>query len=206
MEVTSPSVSFIIPTIARHLLLRVLGEIRPQLGAMDEILVIGDGPFPVARKMVDGLSDPRIKYLEHGPAKNWGHSQRNFAMPLCKGQYIMTLDDDDRFSSKGLATIREVASHHPGRPLMFRLMHDTGVIWEKPIIRQANVSTQMFVVPNDPTMLGIWGNRYEGDLDFIESTVARYPKDALVWREEMLVLRGVSHNPEWNERMALWKW
>lgn len=200
-----PSVSIVIPTIGRKTLLRVLGEIIPQLSDRDEVLVVGDGSQPEARAMVERL-DLRVKYLEHGPSKNWGHGQRNFAMPLARGEYLMSLDDDDRFSSTGLERIRKAASEHPGRPLMFRIMHNTGVIWGDKVVREANVSTQMFVVPNDPEKRGVWGNRYQGDFDFISSTLALYPPDFLVWREEVLVLRGVSHDQAWNERMSTWKW
>ena len=155
--------------------------------------------------MVEGR-DPRVRYHEHGPTKTWGHSQRNFAMPLAKGDYLMTIDDDDRFSSKGLATIRKAVAEEPGRPLLFRLIHDKGIIWEDRAVRCGNVGTQMIVTPNTPGRLGVWGNRYEGDFDFIVSTLAAYPKDALVWREEILALRGVAKNPAWNERIAKWEW
>ena len=202
----APSVSIMIPTIARPTLLRVLGEIRPQLGAMDEILVIGDGPFPVARKMVDGLSDPRIKYLEHGPTKNWGHSQRNFAMWQAKGSYLMSLDDDDRFSSSGLTAVRRAIAEAPDRPLMFRMHQSTGLIWEAREVRCGDVSTQMFAFPNVPDKLGLWGNRYIGDIDFFTGTLALYPKDALVWREEVIAIRGENENPSWNESIARWNW
>jgi hypothetical protein len=42
------------------------------------------------------------------------------------------------------------------------------------MIREGNVSTQMFCVPRTAT-LGKWGTRYEGDYDFIASTVAANP-------------------------------
>lgn len=204
-DVSDTSVSIIIPTIGRDTLARLISEIVPQMEIGDEVLVVGDGNVPSARLIAEGV-DPRVRYLEHGPTKDWGHGLRNFAMPLARGRYIMTLDDDDRFRSNGLATIRKAVSEAPNRPLIFRLMHDTGVIWEEKVIRECNVSTQMYVIPNVRERLGIWGNRYQGDLDFITSTLALYPEGSALWREELLVLRGVSHNQEWNDRMSAWKW
>lgn len=201
----TPSVTFIIPTIGRETLLRVLGEIRSQLSAEDEILVVADGPRPAARAMVEGL-DPRIKYLEHGPTKNWGHSQRNFGMWRAKGSHIMTLDDDDRFRSNGLEVIRKAIVETPDRPLIFRMHQSTGLIWEYRWTVIGDVSTQMYVVPNIPDRLGLWGNRYIGDQDFIQSTLALYPKGSVVWREEAIVLRGENENPSWNDRIAKWRW
>jgi len=200
-----PTVSITIPTIGRRTLLRVLGEIIPQLSQYDEVLVVGDGPRPEARAMVKGL-DPRVKYLEHGPTKNWGHSQRNFAMWQAKGTHFMSFDDDDRFHSKGLSIIRNAIGDAPGRPHIFRMHQSTGLIWEYREARCGDVSTQMYVIPNVPEKLGLWGNRYIGDIDFIQSTLALYPKDAVIWREEAIVIRGENGNPSWNDRIAEWKW
>jgi len=42
------------------------------------------------------------------------------------------------------------------------------------------------VTPNDPARLGAWTDRYVGDFDFLTSTLAKYPKGALVWDETIL--------------------
>lgn len=205
MSTDGPSISITIPTIGRPTLLRVLREIQPQLSTEDEVLVVGDGPRPAARAMVEGL-DARIKYLEHGPTKNWGGSQRNFAMWRAKGSYLMSMDDDDRFSSTGLSKIRKAINEEPGRPLMFKMHQSSGLIWEFREVRVGDVSSQMMVVPNVPDRLGLYGNRYTGDIDFMVSTLARYPEGALVWRKETITLRGEEGGSAWNEMIAKWKW
>jgi hypothetical protein len=48
-----------------------------------------------------------------------------------------------------------------------------------------NVGTPMFVLPAAGPR-GAWGRRYEGDYDFITSTLALWPAGALVWREEVI--------------------
>jgi len=46
----------------------------------------------------------------------------------------------------------------------------------------------MMVVPNDKARLGSWGERYEGDIDFLTTTLEKWPgKDlSVVWREDVL--------------------
>lgn len=200
------TISTIIPTIGRPTLTRVLWEILPQLREGDEILVVGDGPQPVACAMVAGF-DKRVIYHEYGPTKDWGHSQRNYAMPHARGQYLFHLDDDDRCAPWALETVRRVAGECPNRPLMFRLFSPAGEEWPRTkTIEPYNVGTQMFVVPNVPHKLGVWGQRFEGDYDFVKSTLALYPEDALIWRNEWLILYGQNGTPEQARAMETWQW
>ena len=197
------SLSILIPTIGRSELARLLSELVPQLLSCDEILVIGDGPQPLARAMAD--VDPRVRYLEHGPDHCWGHPQRNWAMPLARGAYLMSFDDDDRVAPRALERVRGAMADHPGRPLMFREYHEGSVIWSTRSVALGNVSTQMIVVPNVPERLGKWGSRYEGDYDFIQSTLALYAAgvDALVWRPEVIALHGTA---SWKGSVDTWVW
>ena len=184
--------SVIIPTVGRPSLTDVLKDLLTELPEEDEILVVGDGPQPAARALAEGLGG-RVRYLEHGPTKDWGHSQRNAAMRVALGTHIMTMDDDDRVVVGAGRAIRSRVAEAPDRVHFFRMYHQQGVIWNFRQVRECNVSTQMVVVPNVPGRLGVWGNRYEGDYDFITSTVALYPggeADA-VWHEEITVVHGI---------------
>jgi len=186
------TLSLIVPTIGRPSLVRLIGEVLPQLGPDDELLIVGDGKQPEARKAADGL-DPRVKYSEHGPTRNWGHSQRNWIMPQARGSHILFLDDDDRCAPKAFAEMRAELARRPDHPHLFRSLHPVwGHFWVTKEIRVGNVSTQQIVVPNVPARLGAWGDRYEGDFDFIRSTVALYPgRDAdVIWCERVVSAYG----------------
>lgn len=183
------SLSILVPTIGRPCLTKVLAELKAQLAPEDEVLVIGDGPVNAAT-VVEPFG-PQFRYLEHGPDHFWGHPQRNYAMPLSRGTHLMSLDDDDALCPGGLEMVRAAIRQHPNSPLMFRMHHESILLWRDPGVRDGNVSTQMFVTPNVKGKLGVWGRRYQGDLDFIVSTLALYPKNSLVWRQEVTAIHGV---------------
>jgi glycosyltransferase involved in cell wall biosynthesis len=187
-----PSFSILIPTIGRPLLASLFQELLPQLGPHDEVMVIGDGPQPAARAMVAGM-DRRVQYCEFGPAHCWGHPQRNWAMKLASRSHILSFDDDDAVKPGALERIRKAIMRHPGFPLVFKMQHGPVVLWKEKTLTCMNVSTQMFVVPNVKECLGTWGDRYEGDLDFIVSTSLLYPEQdqSIVWCEEIIALHGM---------------
>jgi glycosyltransferase involved in cell wall biosynthesis len=192
---SAPTFSVIIPTVGRPLLSRVLGEVVPQLGAEDEVLVVGDGRQPEAERMVRE-ADPRVRYLEFESAHCWGHPQRNWAMERARGTHLLSLDDDDALRSGALEAVRSVSSRFPDRPLAFRVQYGSELLWREPRVACGNVTTQMFVVPNVKERLGRWGDRYEGDYDFIRSTALLYPLGmrSILWREEIIALHGLGGN------------
>ena len=61
---------------------------------------------------------------------------------------VLFVDDDDMPSPHALPIIRKTAEEHPGRPLMFKMMHCGWELWREPKLAQGNVSGQMFVTPN----------------------------------------------------------
>lgn len=183
--------SLIIPTIGRPLLKRLISQVVAQLDSLDEVIVVGDGPSPEASEQLRGL-DSRIHYHEHGPTRCWGHEQRNWAMTIATGTHLMFLDDDDELLPGALGVIRATARKYQDKILIFRMHHGRSVLWIAPRIYLGNVGTQMFVVPNVPGRLGTWGSRYEGDLDFLKSTVSAYPnkENDVIWREEITAIHG----------------
>lgn len=186
-----PTISFIVPTIGRDSLLTLMQQILPQLWEGDEILVVGDGPQPLARAMVEGLS-PFITYLEHGPSRCFGHAQRNFAMLVASGTHLMFLDDDDGLLPGALTAVREVVARAFEKIVLFRTRHRGDHLWVDKAVRHMNVTTQMYVIPNIPERYGTWGDRYEGDFDFLVSAVAAHPEKegGIVWREEVITVHG----------------
>lgn len=190
MRTVLPTLTIITPTIGRPSLTVMLGALVPQLQAGDECLVLGDGPQPKAEQIVTSVASPLVRYVEHALVKNWGNPQRNTAIRMAKGDLLVFIDDDDRPTLDGLATIRRVADLHPARPLMFRMRHSGKLLFEKREIALGNVSGQMFVAPNVAGRVGQWSNRYAADFDFIESTMKHYNFDALVWRDEITTVQG----------------
>lgn len=185
-------ISVITPSIGRSSLRSMLNRLKPQLQEGDEVFVIGDGPQPSDEVTVKEVDHPAIRYSHIPLTRNYGNPQRNLAITEAKGDYIFFVDDDDLPSPHALSVIRRVGAEFPGRPLMFKMMHQNIELWKQPVVKVGQISGQMFVVPNMKERLGKWSGRYEADFDFITSTLALYPeKDtAVVWRHENICIQG----------------
>jgi glycosyltransferase involved in cell wall biosynthesis len=185
-----PTVSVIIPTIGRASLAKVLSTLVPQISEGDEIQVIGDGPQPEARKIVEAIASPLVKYDEIPQIFNYGNPQRNLGISRAIGQFLMFIDDDDDPYADGVTTVKRLTAQHPDRPHLFHIDYQTRVL---PIPKDnrlycGNVSGQCFIPPNVKGKLGKWSGKYEADLDFILGTLAFYDKKALVWHDEKICL------------------
>jgi len=182
-----PTLSIIVPTTGRISLLRAVYAALPSLGENDEILVVGDGPQPFAEQMIREVNDARVDYLDGPQTGCFGNAQRQAGMQMARGSHLVFVDDDD-LPLVGYAAIwRVLCARHPHHVVLARMQDKFGnVLWDDQAIRQGNISTQMSAVPNVPARLGQWGTRYEGDFDFIQSTLAvgHWP---IAWSPTILV-------------------
>ncbi|AMV30191.1 Glycosyl transferase family 2 [Gemmata sp. SH-PL17] len=186
------TISLVIATISRPTLARTLRSLRGQAWEPgDEVLLVGDGPQPVAAELFGQFGLPG-RYIEHtGKTGTWGHHARNwvFDSRRATGTHVMALDDDDEYTPDAIATVRAALRLAPDRPHIFRMSgHPTApLIWRpgQPVLTVGNLGTPCLVFPNDPERLGRYGMRYPGDCDFAATTCAQYP-DGPVWREEVI--------------------
>ena len=181
------TLSIIVPTPDGGDLEALFVSIRPQIGPGDEVLIVGDthsDPLHEVRALVESEGH---RWLSHDAGRHaWGHPQINYGMTRARGDYLVFIDDDDVFTEDAFDHIR---AHANGTPLMFRFRSPrTGLLWQKQVIQCGRIGGHEFVVPNIPNRLGTWTDRYEGDYDFIVSTLAKWPPDSLVWRPEVIAL------------------
>ena len=183
--------SIVVPTVSRPTLKRTLDSIAPQLHEGeegDEVIVIGDGHQPDAKALVANYG-PNFWYTHTAPTGHWGNEQRNKGMDIAIGTHICFMDDDDVYTPGALDAIREtIEEHGEDRPLMFKMLWYDGelVLWRTPDVYVGNVGTPMFVVPNDPWALGRYTERYQGDYDWITSTLLKYKPGDLVWIDHVI--------------------
>lgn len=182
------TISLIIPTISRPTLARALASLVGQLWIPgDEILVVADGPQPIARELAGQFYLP-VRFIQtHGPSNDWGHTPRNEAMPMATGTHLMALDDDDELAPGAVAIVRRVITATPDRPHLFRMSghQDVGTVWSVPEIREGGVGTPCLVCPNIAGKLGAYAPRYGGDFDFIRDTCGHYPAGP-VWHTDVI--------------------
>jgi glycosyltransferase involved in cell wall biosynthesis len=184
------TVALITPTINRPTLRRAIESARGQLEPGDEWFVVGDGPQPEVKALVDSLADPRIRYREHyDPRSTYGNAQRNVAMSEATADFFLFLDDDDCLLPGALRAVRREGVH--GVPLMFRMNHGQRgcILWEERVIREANVGGAMFVVPNRKGRWAKWpetGRPAVSDFAFITATLALWPPGSLRWCEDVI--------------------
>ena len=141
--------TIIVGTAGRKTLRRTLKSITSQLEPGDELFLLSD---------------------DSGDA---GDTPRNETMHRAAGSHLLFMDDDDVYVPDAFAKMRRFADENPGRIGIFRMEYTTGPKrWQIPELRNRNVSTQIFLVPNVPGKLGVWEHRgtVHGDYTFIEET------------------------------------
>ncbi len=175
------AVSVIVATIGRASLTPALQSLADQpLGPADEVIVVG-ADTPAIRDQVTPFG---YQFLGHPPGGNWGYTERVYGIARATGTHLAFLDDDDVFLPGALAAMHAVIEANPDAPILFRMVAPWGeILWRRPLVREGNVGGGQFVFPNTPARMGTFSARYEGDYDFIVSTLARYPDGALVWDE-----------------------
>ncbi len=175
--------SIVIPTLGRESLERTLES----CSGADEIVVVGDtarGPIEVPP-----LPD-NCTYYEGEFGVTGGHAGRAYGIERATGTHLAFFDDDDVYAAGAIELMREAACD---RPVIFRMDHYWhGILWREPRVRFGNVSTQMYVVPNEPDKLGTWEPHAPGlpqpggDYTFIAGCVEKMGEP--VWREEVIAI------------------
>jgi len=185
--------SVVIPTPGRgRPLERTLRSIAHQRAAGDEVLICHDTVDDVDPAVLDLAMRYDCRYLEITDTveHSWGHREIEVGMMLARGDYLTFMDDDDVYTPDAFVAIRErIAGLSEPRPLMFKFMTPWRVVlWEEPVLAETRVGGHCLVVPNVPERFGQWTERYNGDWDFIRSTVDRWPnRDAdVVWCDNLI--------------------
>ena len=173
--------SIIIPTLGRASLARTLESCADA----DEIVVVLDK----ARGGTLPCELPGNAVLLEGVyGVTGGHLGRVHGISVASGTHLAFFDDDDAYAPGAIQLMRDAACDYP---VIFRMDHyRLGILWRTPDIYFGNVSTQMYLVPNRPELLGEWEPHQPGwpepggDYSFIRDTVENF--GGVVWREEII--------------------
>lgn len=157
-----------------------------------QIVIVGDtcdGPLPAVEEM---CAEFGVMYLDVNAKHHcWGHCQINYALNYLAGAHTMMTpgtggwacfnDDDDVYTRTAFKTIHRALPQDPSGPLFFQwqsyssgrlppIAADGGFV-----VREGSIGGHSIVVPLVPGKLGTWCCRYEGDYDFIDSTLKLFP-------------------------------
>lgn len=171
------SLTIIIPSSGRPSLRETLDSLAYQLRPGDKLVVDVNDDVP------------------------YGNAVRNRNLADVKTDAVLFQDDDDMFTSGALDVVRERYAEAPGRLHIFKMRYieNDFVLWTDKEVRVGNVASQMICAPGYPYPVGQFGDRYEGDHDFVHSTVSLLGEP--VWNEEIIslvhhpLLKGVKHAP-----------
>jgi hypothetical protein len=115
-----------------------------------EVIVVDDGSRDGTRlrAVVDGLGDPRIRYIHR--ENGGGGAARNTGVEAARGAYIAFLDSDDFFLPHKLAVMDQAINQNPDQALYSYMRVDRGVDrdWirpDRPISRGEDVGEYLFV-------------------------------------------------------------
>ena len=193
-KLKKPTFSFVVPTHREDRpLLRCLNSLSQQLGADDEVVVVGDvhdGPLPGVQTLLREFGPP-FRYLEHDAGHHcFGHCQANAALPFLRGDYVHVNDDDDVWTPTAVASMRAAANEYPGRPLLFRFRSYIGgfVFWQREgDLRRNHVGGHCLVAPREKA--GRFDCAYAGDFDWVASTIENCGgEDSAVWVDEIVCI------------------
>lgn len=181
-------ITFIVPTVCRPSLVNTLRSIETWPG--DEIICVSDMRLNLHCQSF--IRDrPEIRCVHSEPGHDWGHTERNLAMPLARGRYIAHIDDDDIYAGGTRVLMADAIEKTPDRPVLFRMRYPNGItLWSEPVLACGNVGTPMILIPNVREKLGQFRPFVGGDCAFLEEM--GWPREEIVWRPEVIALLG--HN------------
>jgi hypothetical protein len=142
--------SLICPTIGRSTLDRLVQSVLPQMQDGDELIVVGDGPQPRAKAIVDQY--PQVIYDEL-PVRvgDFGCTPCDHGIAKATGDVVFFIGDDDICALGAFDAIRAAVDAAPDVPHVFAMMHTGRKLTMT--IACCNVSGQQIVVPRDMTRM-----------------------------------------------------
>ncbi len=189
------NVQVVIPTAGRTTLFRTLESIRNAGATQDDLITIAtDGLIPHVQTITQHFKELRTRIVVTPYERAFGHGPRNHALhkePDYSCSWLWYVDDDDLVLPWSFPKIKTViAEANDLVPLLAKFRTGNSIVWSDKVVGRARVGGHCLIHPNVPGMIGTWdASRYDGDFDFIESTLAHYPEGP-VWREEILVLQN----------------
>jgi len=170
-------------------------SIKPQLVSGDEVIVVGDthdGPLPGVEALVNELG---FRYLSYDAGfHDFGHSQINFALEQANGTHIHINDDDDIWTPNARDLMRRATNVWPDQPLLFQFesYYARQVFWVPGYagyLQRDYIGGHCLLAPNIKGKVGRYTRVYNGDFDYVESTINNFGGSAIWISEKIAIAR-----------------
>ena len=168
----NPLISILTPTYKRYDDLKIaINSVINQTYSNWEMLICSDGHDEKTESLIKEYNMDNIKYFftKRTNENNYGSTQRNYLTNICKGKYIIYLDDDNIIYPKCLETIVKNIDSSIGM-IIYRIDYD-GLDYCLPKedkIILGKIDTLNFVVDKYYTNHAIWYNSVETDYTIIK--------------------------------------
>lgn len=189
-----PTLSVIVPTCGRETLAATLACCVGQLEPGDEVIVVGDGDQPGARRLCEALKG--VRYLERAmQGSRFGNAQRDHGMRAATGSHLLFIDDDDCHEPDAFVRIRARLAEYPERAHIFRARWGPGhhahgvVLWKVPAVVSQNIATPMVVLPNRRYLTSWMAHNAAGivsDYGFLSHALAELGEP--VWHSQVIAI------------------
>ena len=193
MGIARPSITFFGATTGRKTLTNILRSLYGQFDhGNDRIELFFDGPtftevgpdyFQPEQEL---YGEDLIIHLLPENLGCWGHSIRNKFQGTFHTDYISNFDDDDVYAENCMLQVRQDIKENFGKLLMYKFRNCDGIQWREPVIKHGNVGTPTGLIPNDPSILGTWGEFAGGDAYFYETTRDKIGNNNIVWKDFLI--------------------
>lgn len=169
LKKTDYSFHFLLPTIGRKSIFRILKSLEKQIESQDFLTIIFDAKDEDSILEKVRLITAKFKckiniIFEQNNLGFWGHGIRNKYQDL-PGDFILHCDDDDVYTSNSILNIRKICQDK-NKLYIFRMKRYKDFSWQETKIDHKNMGTPIGVIPANFNKLGKWGYFRQGDGEF----------------------------------------
>lgn len=182
---TTYSFHFLLATVGRKSIFRMLNSLGPQLESQDFLTIVFDA------KDVDNILEFVISKTKQFACKVkivfekknlgfWGHGIRNKYAQSLEGDFIFHCDDDNRYLPNSISILRKICQD-TNKLYFFKIKLGNSYIWKEPKIYRMNIDTGSGVIPNAYNKLGHWGYFYGADTTFYLDLCKKIENDNIIF-------------------------
>lgn len=193
MGIENPSITFFIATTGRRTMSNTLRSLYGQFNrGVDKIEVFFDGPtFTDAgpeyfQPEKDMYGEDLIFHVLPQNLGCYGHCVRNAYQGSFHTDYIHHADDDDSYYENVMPQVRTDMKENFGKLIMYKFQNTDGIQWHTQEIKHGNIGTPSGLIPNNPAIMGHWGEWAGGDAHFYMTTIEKLGIQNVVWKNTVI--------------------